>query len=196
MELRDICRGRMLPPIDVGPEQYEPLAGLCVSAVTNVTGVTSEEIFGRGRPQRVVDARQMAYKTVRHEIGVGVSAVKYGSDDKCPSLEWIASLFGRTHGAVSHGLTQISGILATEKKVYDVYVRVLSCYEVSRASYLSLNMDKISDLQIQAMKRNVESIQESISQHEEALSKAERELNAAIGGRNENMVQEQCPSNG
>jgi len=196
MRLRELCEGRMLPPVDIGKEHYSALFDLCVSAVAEVTGVTSEEIMGRRRPRAVADARMMVYKMARHEIGVGTNAIGKCDDNKCPSLLWIGKKFGRDHGSVLHGVSAMSSHLSIDKKLYALYVEALEVYEISRAKYLSIEVRNVTDLQVHALQETIETIKESIRTHENALADTEKSLEEAKGGSNENMVQEQCASNG
>tara|TARA_Y100000310_G_scaffold284099_1_gene306659 strand:- start:8568 stop:9203 length:636 start_codon:yes stop_codon:yes gene_type:complete len=197
-KLKELCEGKMLPPIDIGKEHYEALFDLCISAVSEATGVSPEMILGRRRMRAVADARMMAYKMVRHEIGVGecgYDAVLY-HDHKCPGYHWIADRFKNTHGAVIHGVKRVSLHLVVDRKLFNLYTKALSLYEIYRAEYMSTEVKSVTNLQIHALQASVETIKKSIKTYEDALAETERSLEEAKGGENENMVQEQCTSNG
>ena len=151
MELKKLCEGRMLPPIDIGKEHYDGLFDLIVESVEKATSVPAKEILGRRRPRDVADARMMVYKMARHEIGTGSDAVGPSGSDKCPSLKWIGGKFGRDHGAILHGIGAMSLHLTVDKKLFKTYAEALSYYEIRRAEYLSIKVKNITSLQIHAL---------------------------------------------
>ena len=194
MELKELCMGRMLPPVDIEKKHYDGLFNLCVEAVSEATGVPVLEIMGRRRPADIAEARMMVYKMSRHEIGTGDNAVDRG--DRCPSLQWIGDKFGRDHGSVLHGVNVCCNHLSVDKKFYAVYIKALNIYEINRGMYLSREVKKITNLQIHALQSSIDTIKNSIKEHEDALAKTELMLEESKGGLDENMVQEQCSSNG
>jgi len=195
MELKKLCEGRMLPPIDIGREHYEGLFRVCLKCVSEATAVPSEDILGRRRPKDVSDARMMVYKMCRHEIGTGHHASKNSGED-CPSLKWIGDKFGRDHGAVLHGVRAVSDHMTVDKKLYAKYIKALSLFEIERGLYLSSEVKHVTNLQIHALQNSVDTIKKSIEEHEEALRKTEEMLEESKGGIDEDMVQEQCSSDG
>ncbi len=75
----------------VSPSNYQRrlvrMASDAIKAASAATGVTCEEVRGRGRPAAVAFTRQMAMALLR-EMGL--------------TLKEVAGLFGRTHATVIH----------------------------------------------------------------------------------------------
>ena len=187
--LSPICKGSVLPQIDVGPDQFDELFDIALSCVSSTTGTPERDIMGRRRYQPCCTYRFMLYKIARFEIG---------SERTRPSFSWIGQKMGKDHGAVMHGIDQIEQYLESDRTVEPVYMRILSRFEIARAECLSMSLDEQTDEKIVGLKEAAATIAKAIKKHEahlalvmEKLAKAELERN-----NDEDMVQDKCSSDG
>jgi len=196
-----VYKGRMLPAIEVGHDQYDELFNIALRCVSEVSGTPEKIILGRERTQPYPVLRFMLYNIVRYEIGTG-------DDAKCgmmPSVEWIGNKFGsgnpgnkRDHGSVIHGIAKLEEFLVVDRTVEPMYARILARFEIARAEYLSLSLDEANREQIMGLKKAAATIAIAIKNHEDSIASVMEQLAKAEleGDNNENMVQDKCSSDG
>ena len=187
--LPPVCKGSVLPQIDVGPDKFDELFDIALSCVSDATETPEEDLMGRSRVQPCCTYRFMLYKIARHEIG--------GTYTR-PSFSWIGERMDRDHGAVMHGIDRIEEYLESDRTVEPVYMRILSRFEIARAEYLSMALDEETNENVVGLKEAAATIARAIKKHESHLASvmeklAKTELERAD---NEDMVQDKCSSDG
>ena len=198
---RENIEGSMLPPVEVMTGKYDRLFDIAVQCVTEVTGVSRGEILGTSRPDRVVMARFMTFKTVRDEF----------SFDNPPPLGWIAGRFrgtgkkgagkgGKHHGSVIHGIEALCNRMVTNAREFREYCLVLELFEQRRGECIGIVVDKPFDNEVIALRLAAARITDAIEANQTYLTDvmdrlAKVELTEERR-KNESLVQDKLTSNG
>jgi hypothetical protein len=181
----EAVRGNMLPQINVRACDWHELFSTAIDCITEVTGVTRDEILGASRRGYIINARFMAYKMARDEF----------CSNNPPPHSWVSSQFAERktgmihHGTIIHGIQQLCNRLQTQASVYVMYCDVLRLFGERRSEYLDLPLPECTDSESHGLRAAEHRIKSIIKANQGRLDSIVKRLDEIERGKDENMVQ-------